>query len=157
LTVSSEPSRACARCLWRKIRRLAIVLEESDYTKNGKLAEIYKALARLRRASLKSLAGGALPSWGVSLWPTEQRLARAEIFLVSRTRVRETKKIKMGFVATVRDGIGRLDHLFSSMLSRPVVDLAAALALCRFNPISRTRKRHLWPTEGGRTRYERPG
>jgi len=30
-------------------------------------------------------------------------------------------------VATVRDGIGRLDHLFSSMLSRPVVDLAAAL------------------------------
>jgi 2,2-dialkylglycine decarboxylase (pyruvate) len=31
-------------------------------------------------------------------------------------------------VATVRDGIGRLDHLFSSMLSRPVVDLAAALA-----------------------------
>jgi len=31
-------------------------------------------------------------------------------------------------VATVRDGIGRLDHLFSSMLSRPVVDLAEALA-----------------------------
>jgi len=31
-------------------------------------------------------------------------------------------------VATVRDGIGRLDHLFSSMLSQPVVDLAAALA-----------------------------
>jgi 2,2-dialkylglycine decarboxylase (pyruvate) len=31
-------------------------------------------------------------------------------------------------VATVRDGIGRLDHLFSSMLSRPVVDLADALA-----------------------------
>ena len=30
--------------------------------------------------------------------------------------------------ATVRDGIGRLDHLFSSMLSRPVVDLAEALA-----------------------------
>jgi 2,2-dialkylglycine decarboxylase (pyruvate) len=30
-------------------------------------------------------------------------------------------------VATVRDGIGRLDHLFSSMLSRPVVDLAEAL------------------------------
>src|SRR5512142_1972231 len=29
-------------------------------------------------------------------------------------------------VATVRDGIGRLDHLFSSMLSRPVVDLAEA-------------------------------
>src|SRR5437764_686087 len=31
-------------------------------------------------------------------------------------------------LATVRDGIGRLDHLFSSMLSRPVVDLAEALA-----------------------------
>ena len=31
-------------------------------------------------------------------------------------------------VATVRDGIGRLDHLFSSILSRPVVDLAEALA-----------------------------
>jgi len=31
-------------------------------------------------------------------------------------------------VAAVRDGIGRLDHLFSSMLSRPVVDLAEALA-----------------------------
>src|SRR6516162_6896561 len=31
-------------------------------------------------------------------------------------------------VATVRDGIGRLDHLFSSMLSEPVVDLAEALA-----------------------------
>src|SRR3954454_7876162 len=29
-------------------------------------------------------------------------------------------------VATVRDGIGRLDHLFSSMVSRPVVDLAEA-------------------------------
>src|SRR5215469_9027130 len=32
-------------------------------------------------------------------------------------------------VATVRDAIGRLDHLFSSMLSPPVVDLAEALAL----------------------------
>ena len=31
-------------------------------------------------------------------------------------------------VATVRDGIGWLDHLFSSILSRPVVDLAVALA-----------------------------
>src|SRR5437870_12456996 len=31
-------------------------------------------------------------------------------------------------VATVRDGIGRLDHLFSSMLSQPGVDLAEALA-----------------------------
>jgi 2,2-dialkylglycine decarboxylase (pyruvate) len=31
-------------------------------------------------------------------------------------------------VATVRDAVGRLDHLFSSMLSAPVVDLAAALA-----------------------------
>jgi len=31
-------------------------------------------------------------------------------------------------VATVRHGIARLDHLFSSMLSRPVVDLAEALA-----------------------------
>jgi 2,2-dialkylglycine decarboxylase (pyruvate) len=31
-------------------------------------------------------------------------------------------------VATVRDSIGQLDHLFSSMLSPPVVDLAAALA-----------------------------
>ncbi len=31
-------------------------------------------------------------------------------------------------VATVRDGIGRLDHLFSSMLSAPVVDLAETLA-----------------------------
>src|SRR5690349_11760294 len=31
-------------------------------------------------------------------------------------------------VATVRDGVGRLDHLFSSMLSQPVVDLAEALA-----------------------------
>src|ERR1700756_2671489 len=30
--------------------------------------------------------------------------------------------------ATVRAGIGRLDHLFSSMFSRPVVDLAEALA-----------------------------
>jgi hypothetical protein len=44
------------------------------------LAKIYKALACLRRASLKSRAGGALPSWGVSPWPTEPRLARAEIF-----------------------------------------------------------------------------
>ena len=32
-------------------------------------------------------------------------------------------------VATVRDAVGRLDHLFSSMLSAPVVDLAEALAL----------------------------
>ena len=31
-------------------------------------------------------------------------------------------------VATVREGIGRLDHLFSGMLSRPVVDLAQTLA-----------------------------
>jgi len=31
-------------------------------------------------------------------------------------------------VATVRDAVGRLDHLFSSMLSAPVVDLAEALA-----------------------------
>jgi 2,2-dialkylglycine decarboxylase (pyruvate) len=31
-------------------------------------------------------------------------------------------------VATVRDAAGRLDHLFSSMLSPPVVDLAEALA-----------------------------
>ena len=31
-------------------------------------------------------------------------------------------------VATVRDAAGRLDHLFSSMLSEPVVDLAEALA-----------------------------
>ena len=31
-------------------------------------------------------------------------------------------------VATVRDAVGRLDHLFSSMLSEPVVDLAEALA-----------------------------
>jgi 2,2-dialkylglycine decarboxylase (pyruvate) len=31
-------------------------------------------------------------------------------------------------VATVRDMVGRLDHLFSSMLSAPVVDLAEALA-----------------------------
>src|ERR1700752_1866705 len=31
-------------------------------------------------------------------------------------------------VAVVRDGIGRLDHLFSSMLSAPVVDLAERLA-----------------------------
>ncbi|WP_342236875.1 aspartate aminotransferase family protein [Inquilinus sp. OTU3971] len=31
-------------------------------------------------------------------------------------------------VAAVRDGVGRLDHLFSSMLSAPVVDLAEALA-----------------------------
>jgi len=31
-------------------------------------------------------------------------------------------------VATVRDAAGRLDHLFSSMLSDPVVDLAEALA-----------------------------
>jgi 2,2-dialkylglycine decarboxylase (pyruvate) len=31
-------------------------------------------------------------------------------------------------VATVRDAVGRLDHLFSSMLSPPVVDLAEALA-----------------------------
>ena len=31
-------------------------------------------------------------------------------------------------VATVRESIGRLDHLFSSMLSAPVVDLAEALA-----------------------------
>jgi 2,2-dialkylglycine decarboxylase (pyruvate) len=31
-------------------------------------------------------------------------------------------------VATVRDTVGRLDHLFSSMLSPPVVDLAEALA-----------------------------
>ena len=32
-------------------------------------------------------------------------------------------------VATVRDAAGRLDHLFSSMLSPPVVDLAEALAV----------------------------
>ena len=31
-------------------------------------------------------------------------------------------------VATVREQIGRLDHLFSGMLSRPVVDLARRLA-----------------------------
>ena len=31
-------------------------------------------------------------------------------------------------VATVREGIGRLDHLFSSMLSEPVVGLAERLA-----------------------------
>ncbi|SME88929.1 2,2-dialkylglycine decarboxylase (pyruvate) [Tistlia consotensis] len=31
-------------------------------------------------------------------------------------------------VATVREQVGRLDHLFSSMLSEPVVDLAEALA-----------------------------
>src|SRR5215468_7574577 len=31
-------------------------------------------------------------------------------------------------VATVRDAIGWLDHLFSSMISTPVVDLAEALA-----------------------------
>ena len=31
-------------------------------------------------------------------------------------------------VATVRDTVGRLDHLFSSMVSAPVVDLAEALA-----------------------------
>jgi len=31
-------------------------------------------------------------------------------------------------VATVRDWVGRLDHLFSSMISAPVVDLAEALA-----------------------------
>ena len=31
-------------------------------------------------------------------------------------------------VATVRETVGRLDHLFSSMLSEPVVDLAEALA-----------------------------
>jgi len=31
-------------------------------------------------------------------------------------------------VATVRDTVGRLDHLFSSMLSEPAVDLAEALA-----------------------------
>ena len=31
-------------------------------------------------------------------------------------------------VATVREQVGRLDHLFSSMLSAPVVDLAEALA-----------------------------
>ncbi|HKM63938.1 MAG TPA: aspartate aminotransferase family protein [Acidisphaera sp.] len=31
-------------------------------------------------------------------------------------------------VATVRDAVGRLDHLFSSMLSAPVVDLCEALA-----------------------------
>ncbi len=31
-------------------------------------------------------------------------------------------------VATVRDHVGRLDHLFSSMISAPVVDLAEALA-----------------------------
>lgn len=31
-------------------------------------------------------------------------------------------------VATVRDWVGRLDHLFSSMVSAPVVDLAEALA-----------------------------
>src|SRR5271168_2585735 len=31
-------------------------------------------------------------------------------------------------VATVRQEVGRLDHLFSSMVSAPVVDLAEALA-----------------------------
>jgi 2,2-dialkylglycine decarboxylase (pyruvate) len=44
-------------------------------------------------------------------------------------------------VATVRDGIGRLDPLFSSMLSRPVVDLAEALA----RPEARARRTEQLP------------
>jgi 4-aminobutyrate aminotransferase-like enzyme len=44
-------------------------------------------------------------------------------------------------VATVRDGIGRLDPLFSSMLSRPVVDFAEALA----RPEARARRTEQLP------------
>ena len=36
--------------------------------------------------------------------------------------------VDYALVATVREAVGRLDHLFSSMLSAPVVDLAEALA-----------------------------
>lgn len=40
-------------------------------------------------------------------------------------------------VAVVRDSIGRLDHLFSGMLSRPVVDLATKLASLLPPPLER--------------------
>ncbi|RJQ86407.1 aspartate aminotransferase family protein [Amycolatopsis panacis] len=41
-------------------------------------------------------------------------------------------------VATVRESIATLDHLFSGMLSRPVVDLAAALARTLPEPLCKT-------------------
>src|SRR5215510_2918896 len=40
-------------------------------------------------------------------------------------------------VATVRDQIGRLDHLFSGMLSRPVVDLCRRIADSLPQPLSK--------------------
>ena len=40
--------------------------------------------------------------------------------------------------AVVRDSIGRLDHLFSGMLSRPVVELAKALAAILPAPLSKS-------------------
>jgi hypothetical protein len=53
-TVLSEPSRACTRYVWGKIRRSAIVLEESGYTKNGMFADIYKTLASSAAATARS-------------------------------------------------------------------------------------------------------
>jgi 2,2-dialkylglycine decarboxylase (pyruvate) len=41
-------------------------------------------------------------------------------------------------VRVVRESIGKLDHLFSGMLSRPVVDLAKALALQLPQPLSKS-------------------
>ncbi|GAY08910.1 aspartate aminotransferase family protein [Pseudonocardia sp. N23] len=41
-------------------------------------------------------------------------------------------------VATVRESIGTLDHLFSGMLSRPVVDLARELAASLPDPLERS-------------------
>ena len=53
-------------------------------------------------------------------------------------------------VATVREAAGRLTHLFSGMLSRPVVDLARTLAdVVNDGP---SREQHLL---NGRHRYDR--
>src|SRR5687768_9065114 len=41
-------------------------------------------------------------------------------------------------VETVRDSVATLDHLFSGMLSRPVVDLARTLAGVTPEPLSKT-------------------
>lgn len=41
-------------------------------------------------------------------------------------------------VATVRDAVGTLDHLFSGMLSRPVVDLCQELARITGDPLERS-------------------
>ena len=40
-------------------------------------------------------------------------------------------------VATVREQVGRLDHLYSGMLSRPVIDLARRLAATLPEPLEK--------------------